>query len=153
MQTKVFFYHEYFDSYIQNHDKNAKNSQLCQFQAQIFFPDMRFVAVNSKYSLVLHIFELGIFNRAPRHHTKYLKTPHSGPIGCQPAPHIFPLAKEDFAKEKMFWNNHRTEKNRLYLVQQIQGNIIFHVFLWISWTPFIEKSAVIHISLLFETLF
>ena len=32
--------------------------------AHRFFPDMRFVAVNSKYSLVSHIFELGIFNNA-----------------------------------------------------------------------------------------
>ena len=30
--------------------------------AQRFLPDMRFVAVNSKYSLVSYIFELGIFN-------------------------------------------------------------------------------------------
>ena len=29
---------------------------------------------------------------------------HSGPVGCLPAPNIFPLAKETFAKEKMFWN-------------------------------------------------
>ena len=31
-------------------------------------------------------------------------SPHSGPVGCLPAPNIFPLAKETFAKEKMFWN-------------------------------------------------
>ena len=30
--------------------------------------------------------------------------PHLGPIGCLPAPNIFPLAKETFAKGKMFWN-------------------------------------------------
>ena len=30
--------------------------------------------------------------------------PHSGPVGCLPAPNIFPLAKETFAKRKMFWN-------------------------------------------------
>ena len=29
---------------------------------------------------------------------------HSGPVGCLPAPSIFPLAKETFAKGKMFWN-------------------------------------------------
>ena len=29
---------------------------------------------------------------------------HSGPVGCLPAPNIFPLAKETFAKGKMFWN-------------------------------------------------
>ena len=31
-------------------------------------------------------------------------SPHSGPVGCLPAPNIFPLAKETFAKGKMFWN-------------------------------------------------
>ena len=30
--------------------------------------------------------------------------PHSGPVGCLPVPNIFPLAKETFAKGKMFWN-------------------------------------------------
>ena len=30
--------------------------------------------------------------------------PHLGPVGCLPAPNIFPLAKETFAKGKMFWN-------------------------------------------------
>ena len=30
--------------------------------------------------------------------------PHLGPAGCLPAPNIFPLAKETFAKGKMFWN-------------------------------------------------
>ena len=33
-------------------------------------------------------------------------SPHSGPVGCLPAPNIFPLAKETFAKGKMFWNFH-----------------------------------------------
>ena len=31
-------------------------------------------------------------------------SPHSGPVGCLPAPNIFPLAKETFPKGKMFWN-------------------------------------------------
>ena len=31
-------------------------------------------------------------------------SPHSGPVGRLPAPNIFPLAKETFAKGKMFWN-------------------------------------------------
>ena len=31
--------------------------------------------------------------------------PHLGPIGCLPAPNIFPLAKETFAKGKMFLND------------------------------------------------
>ena len=31
-------------------------------------------------------------------------SPHLGPVGCLPAPNIFPLAKETFAKVKMFWN-------------------------------------------------
>ena len=30
-------------------------------------------------------------------------SPHSGPVGCLPAPNIFHLANE-FAKGKMFWN-------------------------------------------------
>ena len=30
--------------------------------------------------------------------------PHLGPVGCLPAPNIFPLAKEIFAKGKMFWS-------------------------------------------------
>ena len=28
----------------------------------------------------------------------------TGPVGCLPAPNIFPLAKETFSKGKMFWN-------------------------------------------------
>ena len=32
-------------------------------------------------------------------------SPQTGPVGCLPAPNIFPLAKETFAKGKMFWNN------------------------------------------------
>ena len=31
-------------------------------------------------------------------------SPHLGPVGCLPAPNIFPLAKETFAKGKMFLN-------------------------------------------------
>ena len=42
------------------------------------FPDMRFVAVNSKYSLVSHIFELGIFNDAPK---PLSKVPENSPFG------------------------------------------------------------------------
>ena len=33
-------------------------------------------------------------------------SPHLGPVGCLPAPNIFPLAKETLAKGKMFWNEH-----------------------------------------------
>ena len=32
---------------------------------------------------------------------------HSGPVGCLPAPNIFPLAKKTFAKGKMFWNKEK----------------------------------------------
>ena len=32
-------------------------------------------------------------------------SPQSGPVGYLPAPNIFPLAKETFAKGKMFWNS------------------------------------------------
>ena len=49
--------------------KNAKNSRLCQLRARIswlFFPPIRFAAVNSKYSLVSHIFELGVVNERPK---------------------------------------------------------------------------------------
>ena len=35
---------------------------------------------------------------------KCINFPHLGPVGCLPAPNIFPLAKETFAKGKMFWN-------------------------------------------------
>ena len=35
---------------------------------------------------------------------KCIYSPQSGPEGCLPAPNIFPLAKETFAKGKMFWN-------------------------------------------------
>ena len=38
--------------------------------AQRFFPGMRFVALNSKYSLVSHIFELGIFDDALKRESK-----------------------------------------------------------------------------------
>ena len=31
-------------------------------------------------------------------------SPHLGPVGCLPAPNIFPLAKETSANGKMFWN-------------------------------------------------
>ena len=30
-------------------------------------------------------------------------SPHSGPVGCLPAPNIFPLEKETFAQGKMFY--------------------------------------------------
>ena len=39
---------------------------------------------------------------------------HSGPVRCLPAPNIFPLAKETFAKGKMFWNGVIFLKNRLF---------------------------------------
>ena len=31
-------------------------------------------------------------------------SPQMGLVGCLPAPNIFPLAKETFAKGKMLWN-------------------------------------------------
>ena len=36
-------------------------------------------------------------------------SPHLGPVGCLSAPNIFPLAKETFAKGKMFWNSFKIE--------------------------------------------
>ena len=41
------------------------------------------------------------------HPSPYQSCPYSrnsGPVGCLPAPIIFPSAKETFAKGKMFWN-------------------------------------------------
>ena len=35
---------------------------------------------------------------------KCIYSRHSAPVGWLPAPNIFPLAKENFAKGKMFWN-------------------------------------------------
>ena len=52
-----------------------------------FFPDMRFVPVNPKYSEV----------------SQRSYSPRLGPVGCLPAPSIFHLANE-FGKGKMFWN-------------------------------------------------
>ena len=40
----------------------------------------------------------------PGTNNKCIYSRHSGPVGCLPAPNIFPLAKETFAKGKMFWN-------------------------------------------------
>ena len=40
---------------------------------------------------------------------KCIYSPHSGPVGCLPAPNIFRLANE-FAKGKMFWNSLTFEK-------------------------------------------
>ena len=34
-------------------------------------------------------------------------SPQTDPVGCLAAPNIFPLAKETFAKGKMFWNSVR----------------------------------------------
>ena len=34
-------------------------------------------------------------------------SPHLGPVGCLPAPNIFPLAKETFAKGKMFLSSQK----------------------------------------------
>ena len=64
-----------------------------------FFPDMRFVAVNSKYSLVSHIFELGIFNAWNKNVRKLLIWV---PVGdCLSL--TFSLLAKVFAKGKMFW--------------------------------------------------
>ena len=70
--------------------------------AHRFLPDLQSVAVNSKYSLISHIFELGIFKHVQKRDPK-IYFPHSGPIGCQPATNIFSLENE-FAKGKIFWN-------------------------------------------------
>ena len=43
------------------------------FLGQRFFPNFQFVAVNAKYSLVSHIFELGILYNADKRHQKMSK--------------------------------------------------------------------------------
>ena len=45
-------------------------------------------------------------------------SPHLGPVGCLPAPNIFPLAKETFAKGKMFWNNQIHKKQLKYFSKE-----------------------------------
>ena len=73
--TKLLFYHEYFYSYIRSFEK--KILQIADFailgpniSAPRFFPDMQFVAVNSKYSLISHMFDLTIFNDREQTPTK-----------------------------------------------------------------------------------
>ena len=71
--------------------------------AHRFFPDMRFVAVNSKYSLVSHIFELGIFNDAHKPDKKNVVILTIWvPVGDCPGL-TFSLLAKVFAKGKMFW--------------------------------------------------
>ena len=71
--------------------------------AHRFLPDIKLEALNSKYSLALHIFEWGIFNDALKLQQKCPNSTQSGQGGCQPASNIFPLANK-FAEGKMFWN-------------------------------------------------
>ena len=101
--------------------------------AHRFFPDMRFVAVNSKYSLVSHTFELGIFNDADKRESKMY---HSGLVGCLPAPNIFHLANE-FAKGKMFWNLGILGENFLRSFKRLNGAILRTGIFWRSpgWFP------------------
>ena len=42
-------------------------------------------------------------------------SPHSGPVVGLPAPNIFPLAKETFAKGKMFWNYYTSYNSSVYI--------------------------------------
>ena len=46
-------------------------------------------------------------------------SPHLGPVGCLPAPNIFPLAKETFAKGKMFWNQYVNLKSAAHFKTKI----------------------------------
>ena len=47
--------------------------------------------------------------------------PHSGSVGCLPAPNIFHLANE-FAKGKMFWNH---DNGMAYILLFIVGKLQF----------------------------
>ena len=87
---------------------------------------MRFVAVNSKYSLVSHIFELGIFNDLSK------SCIHLGPVGCLPTPNIFPLAKETFAKAKMFWNNLTNARVFNITLTRTPFIVIMSLFDWVG---------------------
>ena len=61
---------------------------------QIFkLPDMGFVAVNSKYSLVSRISELRIFIEAPKHEPKLQLFSSFRSRGCQPTPYYFLFSK------------------------------------------------------------
>ena len=75
--------------------------------------DMRFVAVISKYSLVSHA-SLGFLMTRTDPTQKCTFSPHSGPVGCLPAPNSFHLANE-FAKGKMFCNFWFNLKSRIFL--------------------------------------
>ena len=67
------------------------------------FQDMWFVAVNSKYSLISNICELGIFNERTKPKSKMSEFSSLGPRRLPHGPNIFPLANE-FDKGKIFWN-------------------------------------------------
>ena len=56
----------------------------------------------------------------------YPYSPHLGPVvGCLPAPNIFPLAKETFAKGKMFWN-----VGRCYMLEFRFMLLMYNCLLW-----------------------
>ena len=63
---------------------------------------------------------------------KCINTPHSGPEGCLPAPYILPLAKETFAKGKMFWN-------RWIVFTEFQVSIV------LTWSEDEKKPTVKHL--------
>ena len=56
-------------------------------------------------------------------------SPHSGPVGCVPAPNIFPLAKKTFAKGKMFWTKKIQELKKSEIVKVDPKNASL-VILW-----------------------
>ena len=48
-------------------------------------------------------------------------SPHLGPVGCLSAPNIFPLAKETFAKGKMFRNVNNTDTLKVSFILHSAG--------------------------------
>ena len=77
--------------------KKAKNNRLCQISRPTDFSQTCSLWQYLKYSLVLNIYCMRLSSMNQK------CTLHSIPVGCQPAPYIFPLAIE-FAKGKMCCN-------------------------------------------------
>ena len=96
--TKGFVRHECLYSYFEKSNKMClKQPTLLalgpNISAHRLFSDMRFLAVNSKYTRVSHIYELGVLYDAGKHLPRLPRNfPYSDAVKCHPAPNIFPLA-------------------------------------------------------------